>query len=706
MRTILFILILFFTLNSFAQTNVDSLWAIWNNKSIEDTSRYTALNSLISKHYISENPDTAIVLSKLMLKETTSNSPYHTLQAHNNLAISSFSIVGSKELSKILQNFESFAYEIKPKDLRAKAHYFLALRYLRFGDYPKSSEHFYESLRLFETLKDTLNMARSNQNIGQLYYYQKDYDSALDFYTKSQKMFELVNNTRGLAMSYNNLGRLFKKQEKIDEALASFEKSKLLLESINDNKSIVQILGNMSLIYKRLSNYDKALSMTDEIITYAEKSKDNSTLITALSNKASINNKLNNTTIALKSATRAYKLSEGANLPKKSMMTSVILFNIYKKQGNYQKALEFYENYIAIKEELLNEENKRGLIRKEYEFEYDKKMLADSIKDAEAKKVLDAQIATQKAKLKQEKTQKIALYGGLVVLALFGGFVYNRFRLAKKQKAIIEKQKKEVEIAHEELEEVHKEITDSINYAERIQRSFLATEEILNNNLNEHFVFFQPKEAVSGDFYWATKLSNGNFAIVNADSTGHGVPGAIMSILNISSLEKAVEKGLTNPSDIFNDTRKTIIERLKKDGSAEGGKDGMDASIVCYDFTNNKIIYTAANNPIWVIRDKKVIQFKPEKMPVGKHDNDKTPFTHSEFEIKKGDQIYTLTDGFQDQFGGPKGKKYMVKRMREFVLSVSHLPMEEQHHKIKAEFNNWRQDVEQIDDVCVIGVRI
>ena len=121
---------------------------------------------------------------------------------------------------------------------------------------------------------------------------------------------------------------------------------------------------------------------------------------------------------------------------------------------------------------------------------------------------------------------------------------------------------------------------------------------------------------MSGDFYWADQLSNGEFAIVNADSTGHGVPGAIMSILNISSLEKAVEKGLTTPSDIFNDTRKTIIERLKKDGSAEGGKDGMDASIIVFDKENNKFTYTAAQNPIWIIRNKEVIQLKPEKMPL------------------------------------------------------------------------------------------
>ena len=298
----------------------------------------------------------------------------------------------------------------------------------------------------------------------------------------------------------------------------------------------------------------------------------------------------------------------------------------------------------------------------------------------------------------------------VAVLMLIFGFVRSRTaKLKARQKELEE----EVDIATKEIREqkkvvelAHKEITDSINYAERIQRSFLATDELLNNNLKDYFVFFQPKDVVSGDFYWAGKLKNGNFAMVNADSTGHGVPGAIMSILNISSIEEAVKEGSTAPQEIFNKTRKFIIERLKKDGSPEGGKDGMDASIICFDFEKNKFKYTAALNPIWIIRDGKLIEIKPERMPIGKHYKDNTPFVGGEFEMQKEDQIYTLTDGFHDQFGGPKGKKFMIKKMREYVLSISNLTMEEQHQKINEAFTNWKGEMEQVDDVCVIGVRI
>jgi serine phosphatase RsbU (regulator of sigma subunit) len=184
------------------------------------------------------------------------------------------------------------------------------------------------------------------------------------------------------------------------------------------------------------------------------------------------------------------------------------------------------------------------------------------------------------------------------------------------------------------------------------------------------------------------------------------VPGAIMSILNISSLEKAVEQGGKKPSEILNFTRKSIIERLKKDGSPEGGKDGMDASLICFDFDRNVFAYSAANNPIWVVRGTEIIELDPEKMPVGKHDKDTIPFTQKDFLMMPNDMVYTLTDGLPDQFGGPKGKKFMYKRLKELLISIAGLPVEKQRNLLSESFNNWKGDIEQIDDVTLVGIRM
>jgi serine phosphatase RsbU (regulator of sigma subunit) len=464
---------------------------------------------------------------------------------------------------------------------------------------------------------------------------------------------------RGIANTLNNFGSIYKEQGDYTKAIDYHNQSLKIKKELGDKKGISGSLNDIGNIYKEQGDYTKSFEYSQQSLSIA--------------------------------------LEIGAALETKQAASS--LWKVNKKLGRYKESLEMYELFISTRDSLESEANQKAVIRQEYKYAYEKQAAADSITNAEADKVKDALLTAEKAENKQHQLEATAqkqkayfLYGGLGLAILFGGFIFNRFRVTSKQKEIIE--------------EAHKEITDSIDYAERIQRSFLATKEILDTNLKDYFVFFKPKNVVSGDFYWADLLSNGTFAVVNADSTGHGVPGAIMSILNISSIEGAVKEGATAPHEIFNKTRQSIIKRLKKDGSPEGGKDGMDASIVCFDFENKKLTYTAAQNPIWVIRDNEVIQIKAEKMPVGKHEFDHVPFEGGEFDLQKGDQIYTLTDGFQDQFGGPNGKKFMIKRMREYVLSISHLPMAEQHQKLNEAFSDWKGDLEQVDDVCVIGVKI
>ncbi|MGL4599780.1 MAG: PP2C family protein-serine/threonine phosphatase, partial [Bacteroidia bacterium] len=256
------------------------------------------------------------------------------------------------------------------------------------------------------------------------------------------------------------------------------------------------------------------------------------------------------------------------------------------------------------------------------------------------------------------------------------------------------------------IEEKHKEITDSINYAERIQRSLLASKKILDENLESYFILFKPKDVVSGDFYWATKLSNNHFVLVNADSTGHGVPGAIMSILNIACLDKSVTKNITRPDLLLNETRNLIIEYLKNDGSAEGGKDGMDGSLLSFDFINNILLCASANTSVLVVRGKEIIELKGDRIPIGKHERDSEPFTLHTLNLQKGDVIYALTDGFTDQFGGATGKKFKHKQLHDLLLSIAIDSMEIQKQKLNDAFDNWKGNLEQVDDVCLIGIRV
>ncbi|MEO8761117.1 MAG: SpoIIE family protein phosphatase, partial [Bacteroidia bacterium] len=376
---------------------------------------------------------------------------------------------------------------------------------------------------------------------------------------------------------------------------------------------------------------------------------------------------------------------------------------LYAKTGKHRLALLHYKKYIVARDSISNEENTKKTVQTSMQYEFDKK---EAVTAAESSR----RDAVAAAESRKQKIITGAILVGLLLVVVFAGFVVRSLRLTQKQKKLIEQ--KEIETQHQKhlVEEKHKEITDSINYAERIQRSFLATKELLDENLGEYFVLFKPKDVVSGDFYWAAKTvsSSGveNFLLATADSTGHGVPGAIMSVLNISSLEKAVEQGLTNPAEILNYTRKTIIERLKKDGSAEGGKDGMDCSLISFDFSKKQLNIACANNHVWIVRGIEVIEIKPDKMPVGKHDKDTIAFTQHEIQLQKGDVVYALTDGFPDQFGGEKGKKFMVKNLRDLLASNAQLPVQQQKELLETTFTNWMGNLEQVDDVTVFGVRV
>jgi len=232
------------------------------------------------------------------------------------------------------------------------------------------------------------------------------------------------------------------------------------------------------------------------------------------------------------------------------------------------------------------------------------------------------------------------------------------------------------------------------------------------NTTKSFFILYKPKDIVSGDFYHALAHKNNSddnelFYMCTADCTGHGVPGALMSMMGISHLnESIIEKKLVHPNDILDNMRKGIIASLNPEGSEEESKDGMDCILCAFDFKNMKLEFAAANNPLWLVREGVVLEYKPDKMPVGKYGDTMKPFTLQTVDLKKGDIVYSFTDGYADQFGGEKGKKFKYKQLQNLLLDNSAAPMDEQKKILDKAFEDWRGNLEQVDDVCVIGIRI
>jgi serine phosphatase RsbU (regulator of sigma subunit)/hemin uptake protein HemP len=290
------------------------------------------------------------------------------------------------------------------------------------------------------------------------------------------------------------------------------------------------------------------------------------------------------------------------------------------------------------------------------------------------------------------------------------------------QRDVLQQQKEEMEIQKEALQLKNTEITDSILYARRIQRALLPAEEKVSTNLPDHFVLFRPKDIVSGDFYWAKENKPENlWYVAAADCTGHGVPGAFLTMLGNSFLNEILSSGAPlTPAQVLNPLREKFIHELGQTGRTGENKDGMDVSLIRLNLKTLELQWSGANNPLWIINpnrshwpekavffgdDMEGIEIKPDKQPIGYTDNP-LPFTNHSVQLKKGDLIYIFTDGYADQFGGQKGKKFKSRSLKKLLLSIQHLSLNEQKKKLEENFEKWKGDLEQVDDVCIIGVRI
>lgn len=251
----------------------------------------------------------------------------------------------------------------------------------------------------------------------------------------------------------------------------------------------------------------------------------------------------------------------------------------------------------------------------------------------------------------------------------------------------------------------NEQITHSINYAQRIQNASLPAVEQLEALLPEHFIFYKPKDIVSGDFYWVEKEKD-KIIVVAADCTGHGVPGAFLSMYGIAFLNEIIGKeNILEPDEILNHLRETAIKALNN-GREKEIFDGMDIAILSIHEDMTSLKYAGAYNPLWLIRNNELIEYKADRMPVGMHDKMAIPFTCQEVELKKGDCLYVFSDGYVDQFGGSERSKFLSKRFKNLLLEHANKPMEYQKEVLEKTHQEWKGQIDQIDDIVVVGIRV
>jgi serine phosphatase RsbU (regulator of sigma subunit) len=339
--------------------------------------------------------------------------------------------------------------------------------------------------------------------------------------------------------------------------------------------------------------------------------------------------------------------------------------------------------------------------------------------DGQLKKISeqDKMIKMQLEAIEKQKLILSFVILALILVSVLGYFIYKGYKIKKEanikleeknrtislQKDEIEKQRDQVTVQRDLITYQNKHITDSIMYAKRIQTALIPSLELFSDKL-EHFVLYKPLAIVSGDFYWVS--SQGNMQIIiAADCTGHGVPGAFMSMLGVSLLNEIVnEKHIIMPDQVLENLRHGVIKSLKQVPEEDSIKDGMDIAVCVVDFDSNILWYAGANNPLYVVRGTELMNYRADKMPVAIHYR-MEPFKLHKIDLQKGDAFYIFSDGYPDQFGGPNQKKYMSNQLRETLVALSELPMIKQGERLNEIFEEWRGSNPQVDDVILIGVR-
>jgi tetratricopeptide (TPR) repeat protein len=579
------------------------------------------------------------------------------------------------------------AEELSDKSFQATFLGNIGIVYANQSDYPKALEYYFKTLKIDEELGDKRGIATNLGNIGTVYNSQSDYAKALEYYFKALKINEELGDKIGIASWLINIGIVYHQQSENPQALEYYFKALKIAEELRNKRIVAISLGNIGAVYSYQSEYLQALEYYFKALQIAEELGDKRSMAALLGNIGNIYRKTGKFKESEKYLKQALALSDSLGTLHIIRDVESFLSQLYDTLGQYKLSLIHYKKYIASRDTIDNDDKRKQINFLANKYEWEKK-------EAVMKEQQEKERALFLANQRRNKIILYSVLSGLALVLVFSFFIYRSLRITKKQKHIIEEQKHVVE-------EKNKEITDSIRYAKRIQNAILPPDKVVKESLKESFILYMPKDIVAGDFYWLDNKNN-TVLFAAADCTGHGVPGAMVSVVCNNGLNRSVrEHGITEPGKILDKTREIVVAEFEK--SEEDVKDGMDISLCA--LNGNQLKWAGANNPLWIIRNGELIEYAPNKQPIGKVDKP-TTFTTHHIELQQGDKIYIFSDGYADQFGGEKGKKFKAANLKKLLLSIQNESMEQQKIILQQTFNQWKANLEQVDDVLVIGVSV
>lgn len=693
--------------SSKAATNVDSLIS-YSAIAETDSLKAHAFNK-IGYFYKTEESKRAIEYANKSLELSESNPDLIWLK------LSSYNIIGLayKALFKFdlakeyLQKGLDESTEIESIKFEGKFSSNLGNIYYDEGDFHSATKLYFQSLKADEILKDTSGIIISYITIGAVYGVTEKNDKSIEYFKKALDLCDVTGNVAYSQYCQNNIGSIYIVQEKYFEALDYFKKSLVIAEKYESLEDIAWSLNNIGVCYLKQRDIPNSLKAIKRALDIRKELSDRRAYATTLGNYADIFFELGDFHKANSFYHQSLDIAIEINAIELQKEIYKLLSDKNEIKKDYKTALKYHKLFSSMKDSLINQSGQDKIAELETEYNTEKKQQEIDLLNTE-KELRTVEID------KKNLQQNILIIGLIISLLLVGYVVYNLRQ--KKKNNILLNEKNLI------IEEKNRDITDSINYAERIQQATLPDVGLLQKHF-ESFIYFQPKDIVSGDFYWIKEVGDKIYFSV-VDCTGHGVPGAFMSLIGYNSLNRIVEDFKISETGKILDKLNELVEQ------AIGGKsktddmdirDGMDISICCIDKITNILTYSGANNSIYIIRnstnqlkDKEIFfeengkvfhEFKADKMAIGGGVN-RSEYSTVSIQLEKEDAIYLFSDGYADQFGGVKGKKFLYKKFKQLLLSLQGKNMQDQMSVLNNTMTDWKGDLDQLDDICVLGVKI
>ncbi len=528
--------------------------------------------------------------------------------------------------------------------------------------------------------------------MGIIYSNQDEHDLSLKYFLKVAKIVEKLNMPNRLASTYNNIGIAYKGLKRYSKAQEYYQKALIEFEKTNYKRGIASVNSNLGIINQILGDDKKALEYDEIALTTFQEMKDTASESGILTNIGELYNGEKKYEKALGYYLKAMKTAEKYQKIEFKSDAYDGLSKVYANLNNYKLALYYQNRHIALKDSIHDEQ---GMLQvQEMEKRLDNEKQEKEIEILKQKQeIQDLKVKTQSEKIKRSNVIIYSVAGILLIVLMMSFFIYKAY--------------KQIQKTNVELAEKKKEIQDSINYAKNIQEAMLPDVSILSKHFpNGGFGLYMPKDIVSGDFYWFNELNDLVYFAI-ADCTGHGVPGAFMSMIGIDKLNQSlIDKKIEAPSEILSALNISIKKALKQKDDSATSKDGMDIALCSFNSKTKLLNYAGANRPVWILRRNEIIEFKPTKSSIAGFTDNVQVYEGHRIQLESEDIIYMFTDGFADQFGGVNKKKYMTKQLKQTLIDIHKLPMNEQEFKLKDLFNEWKGGLEQIDDVLLLGFKV